>query len=151
MPIDVSVTGTIGRPREEVAAYLRDPANDTEWIGGLRSARLLTPEPVAVGSRVERVAGFLGRRVEYVNEVTELTGDRLVMRSVRSPFPMRITYRHRPATDGATEVSLRVEGDAGRFYALLAPLLGVAVRRSIARDLRNLERVLEGRPRPAGR
>src|ERR671914_552156 len=116
MPIDVSVTGTIGRPPEEVAAYLRDPANDTEWIGGLRSARLLTPEPVAVGSRVERVAGFLGRRVEYV-----------------------------------TEVSLRVEGDAGRFYALLGPLLGVAVRRSIARDLRNLERVLEGRPRPAGR
>jgi uncharacterized membrane protein len=151
MPIDVSVTGTIGRPREEVAAYLRDPANDTEWIGGLRSARLLTPEPVAVGSRVERVAGFLGRRVEYVNEITELTGDRLAMRSVRSPFPMRITYGHRPASDGATEVSLRVEGDAGRFYALLAPLLGVAVRRSIARDLRNLERVLEGRPRPAGR
>jgi uncharacterized membrane protein len=151
MPIDVSVTGTIGRPREEVAAYLRDPANDTEWIGGLRSARLLTPEPVAVGSRVERVAGFLGRRVEYVNEITELTGDRLAMRSVRSPFPMRITYGHRPATDGATEVSLRVEGDAGRFYGLLAPLLGVAVRRSIARDLRNLQRVLEGRPRPAGR
>jgi uncharacterized membrane protein len=151
VPIDVSVTGTIGRPREEVAAYLRDPANDTEWIGGLRSARLLTPEPVAVGSRVERVAGFLGRRVEYVNEITELTGDRLAMRSVRSPFPMRITYGHRPATDGATEVSLRVEGDAGRFYGLLAPLLGVAVRRSIARDLRNLQRVLEGRPRPAGR
>jgi uncharacterized membrane protein len=150
MPVDVTATGTIGRPREEVAAYLRDPANDTTWIGGLRSARLLTPPPVAVGSRVERVAGFLGRRVEYVNEITELDGERLVMRSVRSPFPMRITYRHRPATDGATEVVVRVEGDAGRFYGLLAPLLGVAVRRSIARDLRNLKRVLEGQPRPAG-
>jgi uncharacterized membrane protein len=151
MAVDVTTTGTIGRPREEVAAYLRDPANDTTWIGGLRSARLLTAAPVAVGSRVERVASFLGRRVEYVNEITELTADRLAMRSVRSPFPMRVTYGHRPATDGATEVSLRVEGDAGRFYALLAPLLGVAVRRSIARDLRNLKRVLEGRPRPAGR
>jgi uncharacterized membrane protein len=151
MPVDVTATGTIGRPREEVAAYLRDPANDTEWIGGLRSARLLTPAPVGVGSRVERVASFLGRRVEYVNEITELDGDRLAMRSVRSPFPMRVTYGHRAATDGATEVSLRVEGDAGRFYSLLAPLLGVAVRRSIARDLGNLKRVLEGRPAPAGR
>jgi hypothetical protein len=28
-----------------------------------------------VGSQVERVASFLGRRVEYVNEITELTGD----------------------------------------------------------------------------
>jgi uncharacterized membrane protein len=150
MPVDVTATATIDRPREEVAAYLRDPANDTSWIGGLRSARLLTPGPVAVGSQVERVASFLGRRVEYVNEVTELTGERLAMRSLRSPFPMRVTYRHDQASDGATEVSVRVEGNAGRFYALAAPLLGVAVRRSIARDLRNLERVLEGRPQPAG-
>ena len=151
MPVDVTATATIDRPREEVAAYLRDPANDTSWIGGLRSARLLTPEPVAVGSQVERVASFLGRRVEYVNEITELTGDRLAMRSVRSPFPMRVTYGHRQATAGTTEVSVRVEGNAGRFYALAAPLLGLAVRRSITRDLRNLKRILEGRPLPSGR
>jgi uncharacterized membrane protein len=151
MPVDVTATASIDRPHEEVAAYLRDPANDTSWIGGLRSARLLTPEPVAVGSQVERVAGFLGRRVEYVNEITELDGDRLAMRSVHSPFPMRITYGHRQASDGATEVSVRVEGNAGRFYALAAPLLGLAVRRSITRDLRNLKRALEGRPKPAGR
>jgi uncharacterized membrane protein len=150
MPVDVTATGTIARPCGEVAAYLRDPANDTSWIGGLRSARLLTPGPVAVGSRVERVASFLGRRVEYVNEIIELTGERLVMRSVRSPFPMRVTYGHRQAGDGATEVSVRVEGDAGRFYALAAPLLGVAVRRSIARDLRNLKRALEAQPQPTG-
>ena len=151
MPVDVTAPASIDRPREEVAAYLRDPANDTTWIGGLRSARLLTPAPVAVGSQVERVAGFLGRRVHYVNEVTELTGDRLVMRSVRSPFPMRVTYGHRQAGEGTTEVSVRVEGDAGRFYTLAAPLLGLAVRRSITRDLRNLKRALEGRPQPSGR
>jgi hypothetical protein len=42
MPVDVTAARTIGRPRDEVAAYLRDPANDTSWIGDLRSARLLT-------------------------------------------------------------------------------------------------------------
>ena len=62
---------------------------------------------------------------------------------------MGVTYGHRPATDDATEVTVRVEGDAGRYYALLAPLLGVAVRRSITRDLRNLKRVLEGQPQPS--
>jgi uncharacterized membrane protein len=143
MAVDVTATGTIQRPRDQVAAYLRDPANDTEWIGGIRSARLLTPGPVAVGSQVERVATFLGRRVHYVNEITELTADRLAMRSVRSPFPMRVTYGHRDAAGSTTEVSVRVQGDAGRFYALAAPLLGPAVRRSITRDLRNLKRVLE--------
>ena len=146
MAVDVTATDTIDRPCDEVAAYLRDPANDTRWIGGLRSARLLTPGPVAIGSQVERVATFLGRRVHYVNEITELTADRLAMRSVRSPFPMRVTYRHRDAGEAATEVSIRVEGDAGRFYALAGPLLGPAVRRSITRDLRNLKQVLEARP-----
>jgi hypothetical protein len=74
-----------------------------------------------------------------------------VTRSVRSLFPMRVTYGHRQATDGTTKVSVRIEGHASRFYALLAPLLGVAVHRSITRDLCSLKRVLEGRPRPSGR
>jgi hypothetical protein len=52
---------------------------------------------------------------------------------------MRVTYGHRRAGDSATEVSVRVQGDAGRYDALLGPLLGVAVHRSIARDLRNLK------------
>jgi hypothetical protein len=150
MAVDVTATGIIDRPRDQVAAYLRDPANDTSWIGGLRSAQLLTPGPVSLGSRVERVARFLGRRVHYINEITELTADRLAMRSVRSPFPMQVTYEHRDDGADATRVSVRVEGDAGRFYALAAPLLSRVVRRSITRDLRNLKRVLEAQPEPPG-
>ena len=52
MAVDVTATDSIDRPRDEVAAYLRDPANDTRWVGGVRGARLLTPGPVAVGSQV---------------------------------------------------------------------------------------------------
>jgi uncharacterized membrane protein len=148
MAVDVTATASIDRPRDQVAVYLQDPANDTKWIGGLRSARLLTPGPVTVGSQVERVASFLGRRVQYVNEITELTADRLAMRSVRSPFPMRVTYGHRDAGDHTTDVSVRVQGDAARFYALVAPLLGLAVHRSITRDLRNLKQILGQRPAP---
>ena len=111
MATDVRAVIDVARPREQVAAYLRDPGNDPSWIGGLRSARLVTDPPVGVGSRVERVASFLGRRIEYVNEITELTGTRLAMRSVRSPFPMRVTYGFEDAGQ-ATEVSVRVEGDA---------------------------------------
>ena len=77
-----------------------------------------------------------------------MTADRLAMRSVRSPFPMRVIYGHRDTGAGSTEVSVRVEGDAGRFYALVRPLLGLAVRRSITRDLRNLKQELEGSRRP---
>jgi uncharacterized membrane protein len=142
MAVDTTAAITVDQPRDDVAAYLWDPANDREWIGGLRSARLVTPPPVTVGSRVQRVASFLGRRVEYLNEITELTPGRLVMRSVKAPFPMRITYELHD-TGGATEVAVRVQGDTGRFYALAGPFLARAVHRSVSRDLRTLKRVLE--------
>jgi uncharacterized membrane protein len=141
--IDIRAMIDVARPREQVAAYLRDPGNDPSWIGGLRSARLVTDPPVGVGSRVERVASFLGRRIEYLNEVTELTRTRLAMRSVRSPFPMRVTYGFDDAGEAATEVSVRVQGDASRLYRLADPLMAWLVRRSVRRDLRTLKRVLE--------
>lgn len=148
MAIDTRAVIDVDRPREAVAAYLRDPANDPHWIGGLRSARLVTQPPVTVGSQVERVASFLGRRIEYVNEITELTDTRLAMRSIRSPFPMRVTYSFTGAGKEATEVSVRVEGDARRLYRIADPLLGLLVRRSVQRDLRSLKRNLENGTRP---
>ena len=143
MAIDTRAVIDVARPREAVADYLRDPANDPHWIGGLRSARLVTQPPVTGGSQVERVASFLGRRIEYVHEITELTDTRLAMRSVRSPFPMRVTYSFNDAGKERTEVSVRVEGDASRLYRLADPLLALMVRRSVQRDLRNLKRNLE--------
>ncbi len=123
---------------------MTDPAHDPVWIGGVREARLQGGPPLREGSRVARVASFLGRRIAYVNEVTELSPARLDMRSVDAPFPMRITYELEEH-DGAraTTVRNRVRGDAGRFFGLAAPLLAPVVRRSVQRDLDRLRRILE--------
>jgi uncharacterized membrane protein len=146
MSTDVSVETTVERPREEVAAYVADWRNDPVWIGGIGESELVTPEPFGVGSRVRRVARFLGKRVEYVNEVVEHEpGTRLVMRSVTGPFPMTITYAFGD-DGGGTRVRIRIEGDASAFYRFAGPLLSPAVRRSVAGDLRRLKRTLE----PAG-
>jgi uncharacterized membrane protein len=146
MTVDSLARLRINRPQAEVASYLRDPDNDPRWIGGISSARLLTPEPIDVGAQVERVASFLGRRIEYVNQIVELGPDQLVMRSVRSPFPMRVTYGFAAAGPDATDVSVRVEGDASGLYSLAGPLLNRAVTRNISGDLRRLKRLLEGAP-----
>jgi len=146
--IDVTARVEVRRPRAEVAAYMTDPANDPAWIGGVREVRMETPPPLRAGSRVARVAGFLGRRVEYVNEVTELDPARVLdMRSVKAPFPMRVTYSFEdagaPADGGATVVRNRVQGEPGGFFALFGPLLAPLVRRSVQRDLERLRDLLE--------
>ena len=147
MSIDITAQVAIRRARGEVAAYMIDPANDPTWIGGVREVRMETPPPLRAGSRVARVASFLGRRVEYVNEVTELDPERVLdMRSVKAPFPMRVTYSFEDG-DGAaaTIVRNRVRGDPGGFFALFGPLLAPLVKRSVQKDLERLREVLERR------
>jgi len=142
--VDVTVEKDIARAREAVAAFVMDPVNDTRWITALTSVRTMRGDGLAgVGTRVERVASFLGRRMEYVNEITELEpGRRLVMRSVKAPFPMEVTYELEDVP-GGTRMRIRAAGDAGGFYRMAGPLLGAAVRRGIEKDLTELKQLME--------
>lgn len=143
MAIDVSAESVIRRSPAEVAAFALAPENEPRWISGIRSARLLTEPPVGVGTEVARVAGFLGRRIEYVLRVVDFdSAHRVVMDTVRGPFPMRVTYTFADS-DGQTLARLRVEGEAGGFYRAAEPLLAASVRRSLTKDLRNLKNLLE--------
>ncbi|MDQ4030698.1 MAG: SRPBCC family protein [Actinomycetota bacterium] len=129
----------VERPREEVARYAMDWRNDTEWIGALSRVELVSEEPL----QVRRVAGFLGKRIEYVNEVVELVpARRLAMRSVKAPFPMTVVYEFEDAGDG-TLMRIRTSGDATGFYRVAGPLLARAVRRGVESDLARLKRRLE--------
>jgi uncharacterized membrane protein len=141
---DVVAETVIDRPRDAVAAYVTDWRNDPTWIRALRSVD--GDGPATVGVRVTRVAAFLGRRIEYVNEIVELVpGERLAMRSVKAPFPMTVLYEFDHADGGGTHVRIRAGGDAGGFYRLAAPLLDRAVERGIHGDLARLKQILESR------
>ena len=140
--IDESIE--IARPAGDVARYMFDWRNDPEWIGGISEARLLGDGDFGLGSQVERVASFVGKRIEYVLEVEDYEpGALLAMRSVRAPFPMAVTYE---VTDnrGGARARVQVEGDASGFYRLAGPLLNLQATRSIAADLKRLKALLEG-------
>ncbi|HEX6208347.1 MAG TPA: SRPBCC family protein [Actinomycetota bacterium] len=141
--IDVTASTIVRAPREVVAAYVTDHRNDPVWIGGITESQLEGDPPVAVGSRVRRVASFLGKRIEYVNEVVRLDpGSVLEMRSVKSPFPMVVTYSFEDA-DGGTRTSVRVQGDPSALYRLAGPLLARQVKRSVQGDVERLREILE--------
>lgn len=143
MAIDVTARTVIARPREDVAAYVVDHRNDPLWIGGISESELLGNPPLTEGSRVRRVASFLGKRIRYVNEVVRLIpGSVLEMRSVESPMPMRITYAFADAP-GGTEVRVRVEGEPEGLYRLGGTMMRRAVQRSIDRDVLTLKETLE--------
>ncbi len=146
MPFDVSVCGAVPAPPERVAAFLADPRNDARWIGGIVEVR--PPDgPLEVGTRVERVAKFAGRRIYYTLEVVRLEPGRLLeMRSVAAPFPMRVAYEVASGSGGApasssptaSVVTLRVGGGPSGILALFNWLTAIEVRRNLRADLRRL-------------
>jgi uncharacterized protein YndB with AHSA1/START domain len=141
--VDVQVETVIARPPAEVAAYAGDPGNAPEWYANIRSVEWRTPPPVAVGSRMDFVAQFLGRRLAYTYEVAELVpGERLVMRTADGPFPMETTYTWTPSGAG-TRMTLRNRGNPSGFGRVAAPVLERAMRRATTKDLARLRELLE--------
>lgn len=118
MSVDVLSEITIERPPVEVAGYSADPENAPGWYVNIASVAWKTSPPLRDGSRVAFVAHFLGKRLEYIYEVTEfVSGERLVMRTAEGPFPMETTYTWKPATGGGTHMTLATAAGLPAFLA----------------------------------
>ena len=141
----VVVTVNIDRPAGEVFAFLEEVENNPRWLGGMISAAWTTPPPVAVGSRYEQVARFLGKQIRTSFEVTEHQPGTLVTISSRegSSFPLTVARRVEPTGDSGCRVTETVHSDPRGFYRVAEPLLRWMVRRNIRRDYHGLKRLLE--------
>ena len=146
MAVDVLSEIVIDRPCAQVAAYAGDPSHAPQWYVNIDSVEWRTSAPVTVGSRMDFVARFLGRRLAYTYVVVELVpGERLVMRTAQGPFPMETTYTWQPVDPGRTRMTLRNRGEPAGFAKVTAPMMAAAMRRANQKDLAKLKQILEAR------
>lgn len=141
--VDVRPSQVIRRPRADVAAFMFDPAHDTEWTGGITASRPDQPGPLSTGATVARDARFLGRTFTYGYVVTAHDPGRLVEMQVEKPFPMTVRYELEDHPEG-TLAAIHAAGDPGRFFGWATPLMRRMVARNIAGDLARLRDCLEG-------
>ena len=144
MTIDVRPAVIISRPRRTVAEYMFDPANDTEWTGGITASRPAQPGRLRVGAVVERDARFLGRTFTYTYTVTDARGDEMIEMTVERPFPMVIRYELADHERGVRRRSAPPVNPC--FFKLAGPLLASRVRKSIQADLTRLRNALQASP-----
>jgi hypothetical protein len=145
--VDVLTEIVIDRPLAEVAAYAADPTNAPDWYVNIKSVDWKTPPPITVGSRIDFVAQFLGRRLAYTYEVAALEPrSRLVMRTAEGPFPMETIYTWTAVDDTHTRMILRNRGEPAGFGRIAAPAMAAAMRRANRKDLDNLKKIIERQP-----
>jgi uncharacterized membrane protein len=143
--IKVEVEQFISRPPQEVLDYIANFENGPAWQSGITSARLITPPPLAVGSRYQQDARFMGRPIQTTFEVVEYQPGRMVkIDTVSGSFPITITRAVRAEGEGCV-VSAIVEGEAGGFFKLAEPLLRRQGKGSVEADYQALRSLLEGR------
>ena len=143
MHVDVVNSTFINRSPADVSEYAANPDNVPLWYENIKSVEWRTPRPVQIGSQIDFVAHFLGRRLAYTYEVVEFTpGRRLVMRSPGAPFPMETTYLWEPER-GGTRMTLRNRGEPTGFSAWLAPVMSLMIGRANRKDLAVLKERLE--------
>ncbi len=136
--MDVTATRHIAAAPRQIASAMFDPRRDPEWIGGAKSVEPASGDPTAIGSRVTRHGGFIGRKFSWQTEVEGFEADRLLrMRFVEGPMKGgSVTYRIDPDGQGS-RVSIRNTGPGPQF-------MGWFVRRFVGKDLEQLARLVEG-------
>ena len=143
MNVDVSTQTIIDRPCDQVAAFAANPDNAPAWYVNIKSVEWKSPPPLRPGSRVAFIAKFLGRKIEYTYEFSEVSSDRVVMRTAEGPFPMETTYLWESLPNDATRMTLRNRGTPSGFSKFVAPFLSAAMRRANRKDLARLKALLE--------
>ncbi len=135
--IKVEETVEIGRPAEEVFAYVTDPENLATWAGVVVEVRK------DGGDRFTLVQKFLGRRFETPCEVVVSEPNRrFVYRSTGGPIPLTFTCTLEPSGTG-THFTQEGEGEPGSFFGLVGPLFERAAKRQVRHDVETLKDVLE--------
>jgi uncharacterized membrane protein len=138
--LDVSVTELVEAAPERVRRIMFDARQDPTWMATVKSVELLTDD-LRPGARVRRIGRFLGRTLRWTTEVRHVSAETLDLEIIDGPMRGAVTYRIEPERVGS-RVTIRNVGHAPRFGPRW--LLRVAMRRSLAADLRRLKRAAEG-------
>jgi len=142
--IDVLTEIVVDKPIELVADYASNPDNAPEWYANIKSAEWKTSKPLKIGSKVDFVAHFLGKKLAYTYEFVELIpNEKLVMKTAEGPFPMETTYTWMTVNKNKTKMTLRNAGMPSGFSKLFTPLMAMMMKRANNKDLRRIKEILE--------
>jgi Polyketide cyclase / dehydrase and lipid transport len=150
--VEVVTRIQIARPLKKVADYATNADNALKWYINnapkwyinIISAEWKTPKPLVLGSQVAFIAHFLGKKLAWTYEVTELMREeKIVMQTSDGPFPIETTYTWKSTGDFHTKMTLGNKMSPSGFSRLMAPFIAMMLKWSNKKDLKKLKEILE--------
>jgi uncharacterized membrane protein len=138
-------TVEVGKPPEEVFAYLDDLSRHGEWQAQIVSVQVLTEGPTRVGTRAREVRRVPGGPREFTYEITEHDPPRRAsFRGLDGPVRPVGTVTVEPVGDGSrSRVTLEFDLEGHGIGKLIAPLARLDARRHIPKDQARFKERLE--------
>jgi uncharacterized membrane protein len=138
----------VNRPAADVYDYLLDLEHIPEWNWAVTETKKATPGPAGVGSRYVQTRSVPRPGTEIL-EITALrTGRHIEVQGTLAGFAACLSY-DLETTEGGTALTNTVTLEPDGALRLVAPLLGVQIRRAVADNLGQLKARLEYHEAPA--
>jgi hypothetical protein len=116
--------------------------NDLQWQSGLVEVRQ-APGPMGVGTQIDEVYSFLGRKMDGKLEITEFEpGKRITTKSISGPFHIQYAYNLEEG-NGGTQFTIDMEMKPEGFFTLAEPIVGANLKKDLEMNLASLKKVLE--------
>lgn len=127
---EFELTQKIHQPRKTVWSFFTQFHNRQQWMPGVSDSRLITPGPLAVGSRYSQTRTVAGRTETYEFEITELEPERR-WSAVARPRGCVLRYDYDFEGEGPqTVVTLKVRLEPVGFLGKVLLPLGLKTARS---------------------
>lgn len=134
----------IERPLEDVARYSAHPDSAPEWYRNIESVEWRTSGELDLGTKVDFVKRFLGKRLAYTYEVYDyIPGKHLFMKTDQGLFTMETHYTWVATHSNGTKMTLQNLGKPKGIAIVLQPLFRYMINRQNKKDLRSLKSILE--------
>lgn len=136
---------TIDQPIEEIFSYISDPRNESHWMPGATGISNVSDGPTHVGTTYDSMVHFLGRRMDFAVEVTDLNQPtEYGYRSKHGALEAQRHFHLEPVNGGATQVRMELEAHSHHSVLRFAEdVLLRAGRRHEQHSLENLRDILE--------
>jgi carbon monoxide dehydrogenase subunit G len=117
-------------PAADAFEYMARFSNAAKWDPGVLAGEDTEPGPPSSGSSYRLVVGVLGRRVRLEYRIEEIDRPRrVVLQAQNATIRSRDVIEVSPGPGGGSRVTYEATLKARGVAILLAPLVGVALRR----------------------